>query len=261
MGRRIAVFFVLVLVAAACGDAEVGSEPGTTTPAATSVTTAPPSVTTTTVATTTTAAATIPGPVAVSLLTFDYASQPLNRQHVTDSDGGSPETVDTLLFRDIPGPASRFALLAPDGHQLTRDEWSTAAGTATITCEESGTRYDMEFSGMVPNGVYTIWHFPTSEPLTTRDDSGRVINPIDSDEAIKGGALGSSDGEDNVFTADADGNATLNVLAAPRGLIPECTLVGGTFLIVVYHMDGRSWGDNPGDASTHAWQAIFTYPG
>jgi hypothetical protein len=52
----------------------------------------------------------------------------------------------------------------------------------------------------------------------------------------------------------------LNVLAAERGPISKCTLAGGTFLVVLYHIDGLTWGSGPGPAETTAWQGVFNYP-
>ncbi len=116
------------------------------------------------------------GPETVSLIVMDYASQPASAIQVTADGGEAPETANTPLFRKVAdrGVVTYHPLLAPDGHQLTRAEWATAAGTATITCEEGGTRYDLEFTDLIPDGVYTIWHFPTTEPITSRLPSGQI---------------------------------------------------------------------------------------
>lgn len=52
-----------------------------------------------------------------------------------------------------------------------------------ITCEDGGTRYHFTLKGLIPNGVYTIWHFPGT---------------------AAGGALASHPPDDihNVFTAN-----------------------------------------------------------
>ena len=47
---------------------------------------------------------------------------------------------------------------APDGHHLTPGEWRQAKGTATASCDGEITKYSLSFSGLVPNGVYTVWH-------------------------------------------------------------------------------------------------------
>ncbi len=127
--------------------------------------------TTTTVDETPTIVAVAPtGPETVPLIILDESSQP-SLLDVTADDGEAPEAPETLLFRKLGDTYD--SLLAPDGYQLTRAEWDAAEGTATITCEEGGTRYDLEFSGLVPDGVYTIWYFPTKEPIG-RSPSGRI---------------------------------------------------------------------------------------
>ncbi len=255
------------LVLAACGGN--GDSAQTTASsvlaAATTTTAAPPTTvaSTTTIASTTTTTVAVPltGPETVSLIALDYSSQPDSAIQVTADGGGAPEAADTPLFRQVAdrGAVTYHPLLAPDGHQLTRDEWATAAGTATITCEEGGTRYDLEFSGLVPDGVYTIWHFPTTEPITSLA-TGQIEDPMSSGKALGGGALGEANGAENAFTADAAGKAALNVLATERGPIPKCTLAGGTVLIVLYHIDNQTWGSEAGPDLTRARQAVFSYP-
>ena len=252
-----------VLMMAACGGEASVSEASTTV-IATSTTQAdvvPPETTTTVQKTTTTTTVEeMPtGPETVPLVVLDDSSQP-SLLDVTADGGGAPEAPDTLLFRKLGD--TYVPLLAPDGHQLTRAEWATAEGKATITCEEGGTRYDLEFSGLIPDGVYTIWHFPTTEPVT-RNQSGEIENPMGSAKFIDSGALGLQNGDENAFTADAEGNAALNVLVTKQGArdpVPECTLVGGTYLVVLYHIDNQTWGSQPGPEETIASHAVFIYP-
>ena len=252
---------VSALIAAACGS---GDTTGPTTTATAQTTTTAPTTTVapTTTTTTTTVVLASTGPETVSLIVMDYASQPASAIQVTADGGEAPEAADTPLFRKVGvrGVVTYHPLLAPDGHQVTRAEWATAQGTATITCEEGGTRYDLEFTGLIPNGVYTIWHFPTTEPITSRLPSGQIEDPMASGKGLAGGALGDANGDDNAFTADAEGNAVLNVLAADRDPIPKCTLAGGTFLVVLYHLDNMTWGDGPGPDKTNASHGVFNYP-
>src|SRR6266571_1464396 len=49
-------------------------------------------------------------------------------------------------------------ILAPDGHQLTLGEWLTAKGRASVKCINKGTQVVIEMSGLIPNGVYSIWY-------------------------------------------------------------------------------------------------------
>ena len=132
-----------------------------------------------------------------------------------------------MRFRTKP----RHDLIDTQGKQLTAGEWVQATGEVEVTCIEEGTQYDFRFEGLVPNGVYTIWHFP----------------------ATGGGALASHSNEiKNVFTAAASGTTTFSVIgtAGPmtfNGSVPECTLplvtsdFLGALFVVVYHTDNRSW--------------------
>lgn len=142
-------------------------------------------------------------------------------------------------------------LTAPDGHQMVGQEWIQASGVVDISCTLTSTLYEFVFQGLVPNGVYTIWHFlPTGS-----------------------GALASNPGrERNVFTADATGTADFSVTGTGGTMtfggsaklcslpVPTKALVGhpdGAFFEVVYHLDNRSWGDTPGPEKTVAGHLAF----
>ena len=76
------------------------------------------------------------------------------------------------------------AIEAPDGHHLTLGEWRQAKGTATASCDGEITEYTLIFSGLVPNGVYTVWHLL----LDKRKESDQSVS-IDN-ELTGMGALG-----------------------------------------------------------------------
>lgn len=133
------------------------------------------------------------------------------------------------------------------GKQLTAGEWFQATGEVEVTCVEEGTRYDFSFEGLVPNGVYTIWHFPSAA----------------------GGALASHPGDiNNVFTAAASGTTTFSVVgtAGPMtfmGSAEACTLPLATsepmrtLFVMVYHLDSLSWGATPGPEDTGTAHLVF----
>lgn len=142
-------------------------------------------------------------------------------------------------------------LTAPDGHQMVGQEWIQASGVVDISCTLTSTLYEFVFQGLVPNGVYTIWHFlPTGS-----------------------GALASRPGRArNVFTADATGTADFSVTGTGGTMtfggsaklctlpVPTKALVGnpvGAFFIVVYHLDNRTWGDISGPENTVAGHLAF----
>ncbi|MCI0621108.1 MAG: hypothetical protein L0387_05455 [Acidobacteria bacterium] len=138
-----------------------------------------------------------------------------------------------LLFtQDVtnPGPISAFPILAPDGHQLTLREWVRAYGDLDVNCIGEGTKYKMRFEGLIPNGVYTVFHFTN----------------------MGNGALASHPGDiNNTFQASPDGDGVLSVVATPgpatlTGVISQCSLTDVTreFFVVAYNMGGSSCGGN-----------------
>lgn len=136
------------------------------------------------------------------------------------------------IFAPVP-TGNLSPVLAPDGHHLTPSEWWQASGKARVTCLPQGTRYRFSFRGLVPDGVYTIWHFtPTG-----------------------GGALASHPPADvnNVFMANDDGAAELSVIGTPGpatlfGIRPPCTLdQAEEFFVVLYHIDSNYCGPFPCD--------------
>ena len=69
---------------------------------------------------------------------------------------------------------------------------------------------------------------------------------------------GELDGSDNVFTADADGNASISLEMPPLWETTEDRL---SALAIAYHSDGQTYGMHPGDFGrvTHV-QALAPVP-
>ncbi len=145
----------------------------------------------------------------------------------------------------------------PSGNPITLGDWKQATGHASIECVEGGTRYHFRFKGLIPNGLYTLWHFPGSG----------------------GGALASHRPNDinNVMTANVAGNAHLIVVGTAGnmtfgGSVGACTLptsenigrgydfVGGfgdALFMLEYHNDQRTHGPFPGPFNTFAAPLAF----
>ncbi len=137
--------------------------------------------------------------------------------------------LNRLLFTQNaadPNPTVPIPILAPDGHQVTLREWVRGFGEADINCIGEGTKYKMRFQGLIPNGVYTVFHF-------TNMGNGRLATH--------------PSGEDNsTFQASPDGDAVLSVVATPGpmtlvGVTPQCSLTDlqREFFVVLYHIDSR----------------------
>ena len=136
------------------------------------------------------------------------------------------------------GPYKKGAALG-----FTLGEWLKHSGTGTYTCENGEGVLDLEFSGLVPNGVYTMWHafmaLPPPVPFT-----GTLDVP-----------LGARDGSESVFVADRNGNASFKHSFRP------CLQMSDTWttsmLAINYHSDGKTYGGHPGKFGLNAHIPLF----
>ena len=116
---------------------------------------------------------------------------------------------------------------------MTLGQWLKHQGTGTYMCEDGEGSIDLNFTGLVPNGVYTMWHsfmaIPPPVPFT-----GALDLP-----------LGARDGSESVFVADANGNASFKHKFKP---CLEMSDVWTTALLAIaYHSDGKTYGGHPGE--------------
>lgn len=105
----------------------------------------------------------------------------------------------------------------PEGY--TEETWLDATADSQVSATDDG-RYEvaLELTGLVPEGLYTVW--AVTERLV-----GMNVEPA--------GGL-----PDNEFTADAEGNAT-HTITVPADNSYD-------MLVVAYHADDMTHGDNPG---------------
>lgn len=133
----------------------------------------------------------------------------------------------------------------PKGEPLgiTVGEWLANRGTGTYTCSDGEGTLQASFSGLVPNGVYTMWHAFMALPPTT-PFSGTLDIP-----------LGARDGSESVFTADANGAAEFEHRFTP---CLEMSDVWTTSMLAInYHSDGKTYGANPGKFGYNAHIQMF----
>jgi len=126
---------------------------------------------------------------------------------------------------------------------LTLGEWLKQQGTGRYTCENGRATLETSFRGLVPEGVYTMWHaFMASVP--TQPFAGTLDLP-----------LGASDGSTSVFVADAQGTASFSHSFQP------CLQMSDTWttalLAINYHSDGRTYGADPGEFGYNAHIPLF----
>jgi len=134
----------------------------------------------------------------------------------------------------------------PKGEPLgfTLGEWLKHRGTGSYSYEDGIGTLDLEFTGLVPNGVYTMWHAFIALPPTT-PFSGTLDLP-----------LGARDGSESVFRADENGKAKFRHSFSP-GL--EMSDVWTTAMLAInYHSDGKTYGGLPGSFGLNAHIPLFS---
>ncbi len=151
----------------------------------------------------------------------------------------------------------------PKGDDLgfTLGQWLKAAGDGTYTEENGMATMNVAFHDLVPNGTYSVWCHRVTMP------------PNFNYEYLPCGA------SDNEFDADAMGNGSfhLKLEALPPSTnvtfkdyvamyvtktAPITTNITWTLIAVVYHSDGMTHGDRPGELGkdAHTQLVHLMYP-
>jgi hypothetical protein len=115
---------------------------------------------------------------------------------------------------------------------VTLGEWLAATGTGSYQCVDGQGEIALEFSGLVPNGVYTLWYVfsptPPATPFMTLDLP-----------------LGARDGSQSLVSVNPDGTTSYKATVTP------CLQMSGiqavTLVALAYHSDGKAHGSLPGD--------------
>jgi hypothetical protein len=166
---------------------------------------------------------------------------------ITDS---SPP--DTPIFEFRHGNAIYAPGTTEPRRQLRLGEYQRACGSIAVKCTTGGTFTAMEFSGLIPHGVYSIW---LAKP-----------DPSDMTKMLGVGALGKSDGTENHFAADENGEADIAATTpggnlSTFGTIANCWPADEPIVQVagVYHIDGKTHGPVIGPDGTYAAQFAFVF--
>ena len=126
---------------------------------------------------------------------------------------------------------------------LTLGEWLSATGSGRYIAENGEGQLTIKFEGLVPNGVYTLWHF-----FMVNGATDPFIGTFD----LPAGAF---DGSQSIFVADADGEAVFSqTFDTPLQLSGEQLTAG---LAVNWHSDGQTYGVLPGDFGQNAHIQLF----
>lgn len=115
---------------------------------------------------------------------------------------------------------------------VTLGEWLKHRGTGNYEVNDGTGNLDLEFTGLVPEGVYTMWHafmaLPPPVPFT-----GTLDLP-----------LGARDGSESIFVADKNGNAKFVHSFSPGLQFSDVWTT--SVLAIAYHSDGKTYGGSPG---------------
>lgn len=115
---------------------------------------------------------------------------------------------------------------------ITLQDWLAATGSATYECDGDKATFKASFQNLIPMGVYTMWNFIDAEPPT--DPWQTLMWP-----------LGKRDGSQAAFTADADGNGSLEATVEPCPEMSGTQTLAG--LATAWHHDGKTYGVSPGE--------------
>ena len=127
---------------------------------------------------------------------------------------------------------------------MTLGEWFQAEGTGSYSCENGKGRLEVEFTGLVPNGVYTMWHYFMAWP-PTKPFIGTYDIPV-----------GSRDGEQSVFKASSEGKARFDRTFKPCLQLTGEHLASG--LAIAWHSDGKTYGVLPGEFATRSHIQLYS---
>ncbi|MEM7430874.1 MAG: hypothetical protein AAF351_02925 [Pseudomonadota bacterium] len=158
--------------------------------------------------------------------------------------------MNTPLFKTAaPVPHNPFDAAAVGPYEkgealgMNLGDWLQHRGRGTYTCANGEGHLDTTFSGLVENGVYTMWHMFTAIPAT-QPFSGFLDLP-----------LGARDGSTSVFVADADGNATFSHTFKPCLQMSDAWTT--SLLAINYHSDRKTHAGLPGDFGYNAHMSLF----
>ncbi len=122
---------------------------------------------------------------------------------------------------------------------VTLSQWLGATGSGTYTVNGDVAQVSLTFEGLMLDGVYTLW-------------CSQIVLPPDFE--ILNTPCGAPDGSENVFEADADGNAHIDLEIAARPYTTEEIL---SVFAIAYHSNGQTYGEYPGDFSLNSHVQLF----
>jgi hypothetical protein len=171
---------------------------------------------------------------------------------IEDENGDVPADMDTRVFET----RKHNPVVDTEGKQLSLGEFSTVKGTATIVGKAGGTQVTLNLTGLIPNGLYTVWNVTFASPGFDPSVEGMNIIGL--------GVIGKIDGSENHFRASATGTGQIAAFTpsgplSMQGEISEHPFVQEVewHLVGAYHMDDKAHGPDLGPDGTAVEQFAF----
>lgn len=165
--------------------------------------------------------------------------------------GDTPTDPEELVYEARKGNP----VIAPDGHNLTLEEFDAVKGKLIMTCTSQGTRLNVQLENLIPYATYTLWIIVFEAPGFTPDFAHHIA------EGTPGGQKGFS----SFIRAGSNGKAAYSELL-PKGAMSVFGNVEGCLLdeyevwvVGAYHIDGMTYGAGPGPDGTYVEQFVWKY--
>ena len=142
----------------------------------------------------------------------------------------SADDIEFDPFQVLDNPMGPYEIGEPLGMNLK--EWLGARGRGTYTQNGDTATIDIEFAGLVPDAVYTMWCF---------------VMDLPPEFEARPQACGANDGSENTFISDEHGEMSVQ-MSIDAILFPSDTQVAG--LALAWHSDGQTHGNDPGPFGT-----------
>lgn len=128
--------------------------------------------------------------------------------------------------------------------KMTLGEWYGATGEGSYSCKNGEGRLQISFNGLIPDGVYTIWHYFVAWP-PTKPFIGTYDLPV-----------GSRDGKQSIFVANDKGQGEFDQTFKPCLQLSGEHLAAG--LALNWHSDGKTYGVEPGEFGKNAHIQLYS---
>ena len=113
---------------------------------------------------------------------------------------------------------------------FTLGDWLPGKATGNYELTEDGATLSIDATGLVPNGVYTVW-------------CSRMVLPPE--PSVVDTPCGAADGSDNVVNADDLGDLTYSITMDEP--LADSTNEEASVFALAYHSDGETYAEDPGE--------------